>query len=114
MADTTTKSFIRILRKQGGKPNDMELLCELIDEGYVAGTTTKDEFGKYSGGSSTGLTTKGRLFLAELERDEEEEGWRAKAWFWSKILGAFLLGCFVNDFQALGHAVFVWFIALFK
>lgn len=113
MADKTLKNFIRILRERAGDPSDTVLRCELIEAGYITGEAIKDEHGLHKGSASTSLTTKGRMFLIELEKKIDEEGWRSKALSWGKVIGAFIVGLYTEDFQRLGHAFLSWATALF-
>lgn len=111
MAEKITDSFIRILSERRGQPSDAALRGELILSGYIHGYPVADPItGLHDKSISVNLTTKGLLFLEELERKRDEDSLKTRALGWAKGVAIFLLGLFASDLQALGHAAVNWII----
>ena len=76
---------------------DAVLQGELIEDGYLSGGVMRNEDGCICGSSSSGITTKGRLFLQSLQTEEDSKSVAGSA----KRIGVFTLGVVVGVVSAV-------------
>ena len=107
--DTARQGYIRLLKERAEaldtqipKQRRTMMYAELIAEGYLIGATITDQEGFPNKNRITGITTKGRLFLQELEEQERSRSFtgRLKSG-WPQFSG--LIGVFIGWLLSSWH-----------
>lgn len=104
------EAYIRILTKGPLPPESLsdedrqeqrELVCELIDDGFLKGNAHRDGADVSLGYVVTGTSVKGRLLAEKLISDKEESSFRTKLKIGSIAVFSWIAGV-LADFIAEG------------